>query len=156
MVDESKQNNKFLLWKEIVILIVTVSVPLLATVYMWKTDKQKERAFELYKRKEEKYSKLLEYLDAFYSDTEDFNKRTTFVQEYRLIYLYCPDEVIRKGNTFLNMVNAKSIKKYSDFEKENAVQEFVLSLRNDLLSSLNNEDSKLRPNEFQIITANQK
>ena len=110
--------------------LLAVVVPLVGAVAVWCLNECAKRRWEKYKRKEERYTNLLESLCGFYVSSQNSEQKNKFIQELRLAWLYCPDKVIRAGNAFLATVetNASS----SDAEKERALAEFVLALRRNL------------------------
>ena len=57
-------------------------------------------------------------------------EKERFIEQIRLAWLYCPDEVIRAGYTFLATVSDTATSSHQ--ERERAHAEFVISLRRDL------------------------
>ena len=110
--------------------LLAVVVPLVGAIVVWCLNECAKRRWEKYKRKEERYLTLLKSLRGFYVNSQNRDQKEDFIQELRLAWLYCPDEVIKAGNAFLETVatNANSL----DETKEGALAVFVLALRRDL------------------------
>lgn len=107
-----------------------VFLPLAGGVVAWLANEHRKRVWEEYKRKEKKYVALLSALKGFYTsaDAETGKQlKQRFLDELDACWLYCPDNVIRKGYAFLSTVHTKQ--KRSDQEKERALGEFVLAIR---------------------------
>src|SRR3989304_4276752 len=58
--------------------------------------KRKER-----KESEQRYFNMLQNLTGFYTGSLDKKKIDTFYEQYRLAWLYAPDEVIKSINKFI-------------------------------------------------------
>ena len=100
---------------------------------------------ERIRRKMERYEKLTEYLSSFYepsgcnpesSDEEKkINKkeiylnRQEFMKQYRLAFMYCPDEVIEKLNFFIDYLQTDPI------EAKKSVGELIIAIRNDIYNN---------------------
>ena len=110
--------------------VMAVIVPLVGAIIVWYLNERAKRHWEMYKRKEERYLTLLGSICGFYVGSKDAEQKADFIAELRFAWLYCPDEVIRKGNEFLATVSSGA--KCSDQEKEGALAEFVIALRHDL------------------------
>ena len=109
------------------------SMPLLGAVIAWFANERHKRLADQYQRKEASYKELLRSLRGFYVDAAGANDlKVEFLQQLNLSWLYCPDEVIRKGYAFLETVHTGSSK--SDEEKELALGAFVAAVRTDILS----------------------
>lgn len=132
-----------------------VVVPLLGAVVAWLANEHRKRAWEEYKRKEDKYITLLSALKGFYTSADADNAKQLkqrFLDELAACWLYCPDEVIRKGYAFLSTVHTGQTK--SNEEKEHAVGDFVLAIRRDLFGKhlfLINR-TRLKPDDFKHLT----
>lgn len=77
--------------------------------------------------------------------------RTEFLNQLNLCWMYCPDEVIYKGYNFLFMVHTGQ--KHSDEEKEKAVGELILAIREDLISRKPLKETRLKPEDFKHLQA---
>jgi len=138
------------------VLIVLIPVITLGVGFLtWCLNERSKRIYEEYKRKEEKYSKLIRSLRGFYvslSDKELEKKlRTEFLNQLNLCWMYCPDEVIYKAYNFLFTVRADQ--KHSDEEREKAIGEFILAIRKDLISRKPLRKTNLWPKDFKHLRA---
>ena len=127
----------------IIIAVFAAGIPYGVNDYL----KRKEEAFV---RKEQRYANLLQRVNSFDVVHADDNKtRDEFIQEFHLCWLYCPDEVIQKGNAFLDSVNEK---KKHVVEPEIALGEFVLAIRQDLFRD-RCKKTQLQGNDFEVLNA---
>jgi len=127
-------------------------VPVLAGIIAWLANENQKRKWEEYQRKESSYKELIISLRGFYVNTKNPKElKTDFIDQLNLCWLYCPDEVIRKGYEFLDTVNTKKI--YSDEGKENAMGGFVIAIRKDLLSRKLVKITDLEAKSFQHLKA---
>jgi len=129
-------------------------LPLAGVVVAWFWNERRKRAADDYLRKEKKYVALVEALRGFYIDvghTLDGRRslKEKFLLELNKMWFYCPDEVIQKAYAFLATVHTDKI--HSDAEKEGAVGELMLSIRQDLLSRKPTPRSKLKPEDFKHL-----
>src|SRR5262245_9933427 len=115
-----------------IIQVAGIAITLITGFVSWLLNEHSKRLQEEYKQKEERYVELVKALRGFYADSSDQALRESFLQQLNLCWLYCPDEVIQKAYTFLQM--AQPDQKQADAEKEKAIGEFVLAIRKDLLS----------------------
>lgn len=116
------------------------AAPLFSAVIVWFANEWQKRAWEQYQRKEESYKKLIRYFQGFYNNTENdgelkaqFNNqlKEKFISQLKLCWLYCPDEVIKKGYAFLETM---SDKQYGEEARRKAAGNFMVAIRKDLLS----------------------
>jgi len=117
----------------------------------WYLNERSKRVYEEYKRKEEKYSELIRSLRGFYVSSSSKELKTEFLNQLNLCWMYCPDEVIRKAYNFLSMVHTDQ--KHLDEEKEEAIGEFVLAIRKDLISRKPLRKTNLKPGDFKNLRA---
>lgn len=115
--------------------LLAVIVPLGGAIVVWCLNEWGKRRWENFKRKEERYLTLLRSLRGFYVASQNAEQKERFIEEIRLTWLYCPDEVIRAGNAFLAAVSAETTS--SPQEMERALAVFVITLRRDLNRSTN-------------------
>lgn len=109
------------------------AIPLLGAVIAWFTNEWRKRAADQYQRKEANYKELIRSLRGFYVGAANADElKLEFLNQLNMSWLYCPDEVIRKGYAFLETVHAQQAK--SDEEKQLAFGAFVAAIREDLLS----------------------
>ena len=92
------------------------------------TDRQRDEQ----KWKEERYEILLRSLSGFKVRSLNAEVIDRFVQELELCWVYCPDEVIKAGNQFLNTVSVPGTECPRVLDpKELAVAELYLAIRRD-------------------------
>jgi len=62
-----------------------------------------EKNMRLWLQKEERFFSMLSLIDSFSTEAGDFreNDRRRFLEAYRHLWLYAPDEIIHKVNDFL-------------------------------------------------------
>lgn len=106
-----------------------IAVPvLMAVVGWWATNAQRLRSEERVRR-EETYRVWLCRMDGLYKSTEDREKKRLFLEQYRLAWLSCPDDVIQKANAFLATIESGST---SANQKEEAMGDLLVAIRNDM------------------------
>ena len=122
--------------------IIAVLVPILAAIVAWWLNERSKLKWERYKRKEERYMGFLQSIRGFYAGSPDEQLKEKFINDLRLAWLYCPDRIVRAGNTFLSTVDSAS--ESTDQDKQSKLAEFELELRRDLLgnTTLTVEDRK--------------
>jgi hypothetical protein len=130
-------------------------LPLLGAALAWFMNERRKRAAEEYERKEKKYSALIDSLQGFYV-TAQGNKaqelKAQFLGELNKCWLYCPDDVIRKAYAFLATVHTGA--NASSDVKERAVGDFILAIRNDLLSRRSVRSTALTAQDFKHLRVN--
>lgn len=114
-------------------------------------NERSKRSEEEYKRKEERYVELINALRGFYVDSQNKELKESFLRQLNLCWLYCPDDVIQKAYRFLSAVHTGQ--KPSDGEKERAVGELILAIRNDLLNRKPVRRTNLKPEDFKHLRA---
>jgi hypothetical protein len=107
-------------------------IPLSGAVIAWYLAEYRKRASEEYIRKEERYRELILALRGFYIGSEDPAQRQAFLDQVRMCWLYCPDEVITCAYAFLLSVHAQMTS--DDRTKEMALGRVMSAIRNDLIS----------------------
>ena len=111
--------------------IIIGMTPFVAVILTWGLNEWNKRREERRKNKEERYTTFLATSNGFYTSTENTSLlKNEFIKELRLAWLYCPDDVIKKGNAFIQTVQTG--RPHSDFEKERAFFEFVIVLRKEI------------------------
>lgn len=135
-----------------------VFIPVIATVLtagvsllIWFGNEHSKRAYEDYKRREERYVKLIENIRGFYESSQSFEKKDEFLNQLNLCWLYCPDDIIKKGYAFTDTIMVGVRKK--DEEKEKAAGELILAIRKDLLSRQPLKTTNLRAKDFKRLKA---
>lgn len=142
-------------------IILVLIAPLIVGIMAWYLNERSKRIYEEYKRKEARYSKLIECLRGFYIDeyyggnkNESVELREEFLKQVNLSLMYCPDEVIDKANSFLDAVYDK---RPSDANKEEmakkALREFMVAMRKDLIKRKTLKKTKVKPEDVKLLTA---
>ena len=109
------------------------AAPLFGAVVAWFVNEWRKRLWEQYQRKEDSYKELVRCLKGFYvGGSNPGELKAEFLSQLNRCWLYCPDEVIKKGYAFLDTVHTDQIS--SDEVKEKAMGDFVAAIRKDLLS----------------------
>lgn len=138
--------------KELVPIFATC-ITLLGSFLIWSGTERSKRKQENYNRKEKIYAKLIESIKGFYTNSNQKELKDVFITQLNLCWLYSPDHIIRKVYAFLQMVHTNIDRPYSDEEKEKALAELILEMRNDLISNNNIKDTTLEPKEFKLLSA---
>ncbi len=133
----------------VVIPAIGVIIAAIFSVCLWFLSERTKRIYEEYKRKEDRYAALVKALRGFYVHSLSRDLRNDFLEQLNLCWMYCPDEVIRKGYDFLEMVREGA--EASDQQKERAVGEFMLAIRNDLIGRRTFRTTNLRPEDFKHL-----
>jgi len=129
------------------------ALPLCGAVIAWFVNEWRKRLWEQYKRKESSYKELVRCLRGFYSGTENADRlKGEFLDQLNQCWLYCPDEVIKKGYAFLDTVHANQV--HPDNVKDKAMGEFIAAIRKDLLSRELVRSTKLSGDEFRHLKVN--
>lgn len=131
---------------------VAVAISLLSIPLSWFLNEKSKRVYEEYKRKEQRYAELIKSINGFYVDSHDSRQVNEFINQLHLCWMYCPDVVIKKGYAFLNTVH--SGEKCAEAEKEEALGDFVLAIREDLLHRKPTKTTQLTAKDFKLLRAN--
>ena len=118
------------IWLQQTIPLLSIVVPLIAGIFGWWLNERKKLQWEERTRKEDRYRGFMESVQGFYALSQDKGEKEKFLQELRLAWLYCPDEVIQAGNVFLDTVSTGA--KSSAEQRDQALAEFEIALRRDL------------------------
>jgi hypothetical protein len=134
-------------------------IPLIGSIIAWFTNEYRKRVWEQYKRKERKYLNLISSLKGFYISTEPENAKILkqrFIDQLDMCWLYCPDDVIKKGYAFLSTVHIDAGNEISESKKELALGDFILAIRADLFGRrfLFIKRTSLLPEDFKIMKPN--
>ena len=128
------------------------AVPLLGAVAAWFINEWRKRLADQYLRKEANYKKLIEALRGFYVGAANADVlKSEFLSQLNVAWLYCPDDVIKKGYAFLETVHKEST--HTDQDKEHAMGALVLALRADLLSHTLVRTTSLAATDFKHLSS---
>ncbi len=129
------------------------AAPLFGAIVAWFVNEWRKRVWEQYQRKEESYKELLRCLKGFYVGASNAAElKEEFLNQLNRCWLYCPDDVIKKGYAFLDTVHTGQTS--TDKVKEKAVGDFVASIREDLLSRKLLKKTKLTGEDFKHLKVN--
>ncbi len=129
------------------VAIIGTIATIIAAIVVWLLNEKEKRAYEDYRRREEKYAKLVSSLKGFYSGSFNAEEITEFVNQLNLCWMYCPDEVIKKAYQFLSLLKSGADRK----TVERAIGDFILSIRKDILSGSTAKHTWLKPEDFRHI-----
>ena len=130
-------------------------LPLAGAGIAWFINERRKRSAEEYERKELRCSALVDSLQGFYVAAPPNRARelkAQFLRELNNCWLYCPDEVIRKAYAFLATVYTGVSS--TDEMKEKTAGEFMLAIRQDLLSRSTVRSTKLTARDFKHLKVN--
>jgi len=123
-------------------------VPLVGAVIAWILNERRKRVWEEYQRKELRYQELLRTARGFYAAINNQQMKNAFIEQLILCWLYCPDEVIRRGYALLNAINSPNT---TDAERHTAHANFVVAIRKDLISRTITSETKLAAADYQHL-----
>ena len=122
-------------WKFLLGLIGPIGA-FLWSVYTWRTNQDAQRAQNEYQRKEQLYRELLRSVTVFYKGTSPPQDTGPFLEQYRLSWLYAPDDVVRALETFLRTQKQETPATQRDEMGQKALSELVAAIRNDLFGTV--------------------
>lgn len=111
-------------------------IGILGGLSSWLYNESKNRKTKIISEKEARYENLIKLIRTFGDKAGDDKGANDFIVQFQLCWMYCPDEIILKGNKFLDSINSdkgpliqENINKYKG--------EFILALRKDLIKMHN-------------------
>jgi hypothetical protein len=126
------------------------ALPLSGAVIAWYANEWRKRLADQYQRKEANYKELIRSLRGFYVGAPKAEElKLEFLNQLNISWLYCPDEVIRKGYAFLDTVHDKQVTAKED--QESALGAFVAAVRADMLSRKLVRKSTLGAQDFRHL-----
>ena len=138
-----------------VIDLLKFAIPLLGAAIAWLWNERRRRLADEYQRKEQKYTSLIEAAEGFYVQAsgtpEGKNLMTQFLLELKKCWLYCPDDVIRAANRWLDLMH-EGVGSSNDARKS-ALGEFMVAVRKDLLSRRPVKNTDLTAADFKQLRA---
>ena len=131
-------------------LIVGLIAALVAVLtYAW--TEWSKLAYEDYVRRELRYQKLVSSAEGFRVHRENTEQKRLFLRELDQCWLYCPDDVIRAAYDFLDSVKVGS--GTTAKERAAAFGQFMLAIRQDLISRDRVTDTALKPSDYALLKA---
>ncbi len=104
------------------------------SVYTWRKNQDVQRAQNEYQRREQLYREMLKSMAVFYKGVGQLAGAGSFLEQYRLAWLYAPDEVIRAIEAFLVTQKTEIPADQKDQLGRKALAELVSSVRKDLFA----------------------
>jgi len=105
------------------------------SVYTWRKNQVVERAQKEYQRKEQLYREMLKSIAVFYKGANQSAGASSFLEQYRLAWLYAPDDVIRAIEKFLLTQKPDVPADQKDQLGQKALAELVATVRSDLFAT---------------------
>lgn len=150
-VEKHKINRKKIGFKDwIPVLVVLATV--IPSITVWYLNEASKRTEEDFRRKEDRYTALIESFPGFMTGAEDRTKQDEFMRQLRLCWLYCPDEVIKKGQEFLIKSLAEHKEQFTPEERTMVLRELMLVIRKDLIGRRRVKETNLRPGDYVIFS----
>ncbi len=128
--------------------LVAIAIPLLIAVAVWDLNQRSRRAWEEYRRKEDRYRELLRTVQGFVVGGESHELKQQFVAAYYECWLYSPDSVIHHVTRFLRRLN---VEPQEAAEPEELLGEILLAARRDLLSRKSTRKTALTVADFELF-----
>ncbi len=126
-------------------------LPLVGAIIAWFVNEWRKRLWKQYQRKEASYKELVRCLRGFYVGASDADRlKRDFLDQLNQCWLYCPDDVIKKGYEFLDTVDASKPIQPDDV-KQKAMGEFIAAVRKDLLARKLVRYTKLTGSDFRHL-----
>lgn len=119
----------------------------LGSVYMWWQNQRSQRAQNEYQRKEQLYGAMLKSMSVFYKGSGQGGDVRLFLEQYRLAWLYAPDDVIQALRSFLDTLKPEVPPQEKDRLGGEALARLVCSIRKDLFS-ISSLSTKLSAKDF--------
>jgi len=109
-------------------------IPAAGAIIAWFFNEKRKVRWEQLQRKEERYQELLRCIKGFYVESQDREMKRQFIDQINLCWLYAPDAVISKANNFFATIHKSRNPLATDEEKEKALGELILAIREDMLN----------------------
>ena len=131
--------------------IIVVVLSVLGGIITWSFTEKAKRSHEEYIRREERYANLIRAIHGFSSELGSQELQQKFIGELELAWLYCPDEVIKKGYAFLETMEVGQKASQENIQK--ALGELMIEIRVDLLKRKSVKSTDLKAGDFKLIKA---
>lgn len=147
----SKSQEEGLITKILPFLIAFLTI--LGSVLVWYLNEKSKRELNIQKQKEERYKKMVICIKAFTTGNPDVTLRQEFIDQLNLSWVYCPDEVVKKGTFVLETMipNDVGVSIYTNEEKIKAIGDFFVEIRKDILNKSSNTKSNLKVEDYKSI-----
>lgn len=130
------------IWTTCISVVGTV----LVVVVGWYMNERSKRADGDYQRREDRYAQLLRCVRAFHVNSLEPEKQIDFLDELNQCWLYCPDNVILKANSFVMAMDVGSAATGDDVKQ--ALGELLIAIRKDLLGRRPVRTTRLQAGDF--------
>lgn len=111
---------------------ITWIIGITGGILTWLYNEVQKRRIKLLSEKEKRYENLIRLLRNLGDVAENNEKGNEFIVEFQLCWMYCPDEIIKKGNLFLDSMNPEIVDR-NQKEIDKLKGEFIVELRKDLI-----------------------
>ena len=111
-------------------------------VFSWSLNLREKRRMDAYTRKEQVYKDIIVNLQALYKVNNPIEKQR-FIDQKRIAWIYCPDEVVRQLNACLDAVTPTDS---PSSPQQAALGKAVVAMRKDLL------DTTLTHQDFRHVS----
>jgi hypothetical protein len=119
------------------------------SVWTWHKNQALVRSQNEYQRKEQLYRDMLKSTTVFYkgASVPASPPVASFLEQYRLAWLYAPDDVIQAFDSFLNTQKSDKSAEQKDQLGQKALAELVSAVRKDLFNTAK-RPTELRATDF--------
>ena len=92
-------------------------------------------------------------IKSFTRGNTDVQLRQEFIDQLNLSWVYCPDEIIKKGTFILETMipDANGLSRYTNEQKVNAIGELFVEIRKDILTTSLRTKTKLKAEDYKSI-----
>lgn len=130
-------------YNTIIVAIISGGLGSWLTYYFGIKSKKTEA---MLKFKEEKYAKLLVYLQGFMGNTASGDLKKKFFEENYRTWLYCSDDVVKSINDLVNLLMGVKGQAPDPQKGHQIVGDIVLNMRKDLIGK-----TKLQSEDFRYV-----
>ncbi|MBL7935270.1 MAG: hypothetical protein JNM51_05610 [Bacteroidia bacterium] len=131
-------------------------IGIIGGIATWLYNEVQKRRIKLLFEKEKRYENLIRLLRNLGEVALNSDKGNEFIVEFQLCWMYCPDEIIKKGNLFLDSMNSTIVERNQ--QNINKLKgEFIVELRKDLIKMNKSifysfqKDTKLQYSDFRDV-----
>jgi len=148
----SVDRMRFKDWIPVLIPVLCVLATIVPSSVAWYLNENSKREAEEFRRKEDRYIALVESFPGFLTGVEDKTKQDEFMRQLRFCWLYCPDEVIKKGQDFLIKCLSEHKDKYTPEQRTMVLRELMVVIRQDLIGRRSVKETNLGPGDYVIFS----
>ena len=107
-------------------------IGIIGGIVTWLYNEVQKRRLKLLSEKEKRYKNLIRLIRNLGEVADSSDKGNEFIVEFQLCWMYCPDQIINKGNQFLDSMNPEIVE-HNQQNIDKFKGEFILVLRKDLI-----------------------